>query len=106
MSASIDALLHDTAAMLMTSYWLTKSNHGIKNELVILVVPREKYFLYHMITIYVFTKFLHLIFQMANQSIKVNRFLNDFDNFLNGPCAMRITTNLYRIVLDTVNNLN
>jgi uncharacterized protein (UPF0332 family) len=49
--SSINALLHDAAAMLVASYLNALSHHGIIDELVELWLPSEEYLLDNVISV-------------------------------------------------------
>lgn len=61
--STVDALLHDTAAMFMACYLYALVYHGVINKLVELRLPCEQNLLDDMITIDVFRKLSYSILQ-------------------------------------------
>jgi len=104
--SSIDAFLHDTTPMLVTSYLHTLINHCIIYELVMNRLPRLQYFLNHVVPIYIFSQILHSTLQVFNQQLNLIRLLNSFNYLLNRPSSVSILAQIDRILLNFLNDFS
>ena len=93
--SSVNTLLHDAAAVLVTCNFYTLVYHGIVQELIVLRWPALEDLLNDMVAIDIFTHFFDSVFEVVTQHLKVNLFRNDFNNLLNRSSSMCVFAQLY-----------
>ena len=104
--STIDALLHNTATMLVACNLHTLVDHSIIDELIELRLPCEQNFLNHMVSIYIFSKFFDSIFKKRREKLYMLGFLDNLYNLLNGSCAMGMSTKTHWIRFHVLNDLH
>ena len=102
---SVNALLHDTAPMLVAGNLSALVHHCVKDKLVVLGRPRGEEFLYDMVPIYVLSQLSDSVSVVRNEHVDVLLALGNFDDFLDRPGPMHIFAQLYWIILHLFNDL-
>ena len=101
----VNAFLHDAAAMFVASYLDTLLDHGVIEELVALVVPAVKYFLYDMIAVDVLGHLLDTGLHKCLDELEVASLSAHLQDLLDRSCAMSIFTELNWVSLHRLNDL-
>ncbi len=82
LGASVDALLHHTAPVLVAGYFNTFLDHCFVNELVVIRFPSEENLLNDVIAIDVLGQVLYSFLQITGQELYLIRLLHDLYDLL------------------------
>ena len=103
--SGVDALLHDAAAMLVTSDLYTLVHHSVVQELVVDMRPSVENFLNNMVSINVFAHLFDPMTEETLDDIEVFVLRHYFYNLLNGPCSVSVHAEFDGLVLHGVDDL-
>ena len=105
-AASVNALLHDTAAVFVTGYLHALLHHGIVDELRVLFLPRLQDLLNHVVAVDVLCQRSHLVLQVTNQQLDLLRLLDYLDDLLDAPGAVGVSAEPHWVLLHSLDDLS
>lgn len=103
--SAINALLHDTAAMLVASNFSAFLDHRFKNKLIVWGFESKQDFLDNVVAVYVFDQRSDMRFEQASHFVNEILVLRALNYLLNGPRTMGVLANADNVLGDDLNDL-